>query len=153
MKAPVNILVLILLFLSTAGLVAQFSQADMALDLDDARTFRAYPTYEHYQQLMQDFASGYPDICRLDTFGTTPGGRQLLALKISGNPGAEEAAAPLFYTSTMHGQPRRGPCGRQPQPGGSHPGKCTLGKISLREGPEQGFPRSGLHGCRRYHGA
>ena len=103
MKAPVNILVLILLFLSTAGLVAQFSQADMALDLDDARTFRAYPTYEHYQQLMQDFASGYPDICRLDTFGTTPGGRQLLALKISGNPGAEEAEAPFLYTSTMHG--------------------------------------------------
>ncbi len=80
-----------------------FNDSDMALDLTEAKTFLKYPTYEQYVQLMQDFASEYPSICRLDTFGTSVEGRLLLALKISDNVALDEAEANFFYTSTMHG--------------------------------------------------
>ena len=81
----------------------QFSSSDMASDLSQAKTFQKYPTYEQYLQMMQDFASDYPAICRLDTFGTSVEGRLLLALKISDNVEMNEAEASFLYTSTMHG--------------------------------------------------
>ena len=81
----------------------QFNSSDMALDLTEAKSFQKYPTYDHYLQMMQDFASDYPAICRLDTFGTSEEGRLLLALKISDNVETKEAEASFFYTSTMHG--------------------------------------------------
>jgi len=82
---------------------AAFNESDMALDLTEAKSFQKYPTYDHYLQMMQDFASDYPDICRLDTFGTSVEGRLLLALKISDHVEQDEAEASFFYTSTMHG--------------------------------------------------
>ncbi len=75
----------------------------MALDLTEAESFQKYPTYDQYLQMMQGFASDYPAICRLDTFGTSEEGRLLLALKISNNVEADEAEASFLYTSTMHG--------------------------------------------------
>jgi len=81
----------------------QFNSSDMALDLTEALTFQKYPTYDQYVQMMQDFASDYPDICRLDTFGTSVEGRLLLALKISDHVEEDEKEANFFYSSTMHG--------------------------------------------------
>ncbi|MCK5068132.1 MAG: hypothetical protein KAR16_11855, partial [Bacteroidales bacterium] len=80
-----------------------FDDSDMALDLTEAESFQKYPTYDQYLQMMQGFASDYPAICRLDTFGTSEEGRLLLALKISNNVEADEAEASFLYTSTMHG--------------------------------------------------
>ena len=80
-----------------------FDDSDMALDLSEAKGFQKYPTYEQYLQMMQDYASDYPAICRLDTFGTTEEGRLHLALKISDRVEEEEAEASFLYTSTMHG--------------------------------------------------
>jgi hypothetical protein len=80
-----------------------FDDSDMALDLREARSFQFYPTYDQYLQMMQDFASGYPEICRLDTFGTSVEGRLLLALKISDHAGLDEPEANFLYASTMHG--------------------------------------------------
>jgi Zinc carboxypeptidase/Secretion system C-terminal sorting domain len=81
----------------------QFNSSDMALDLAEARSFQKYPTYEHYLQLMRGFASDYPELCRLDTFGTTQEGRLLLALKISDQVDQDEPEADFLYTSSMHG--------------------------------------------------
>ena len=81
----------------------QFDDSDMALDLDEARTFQKYPTYDQYLSLMQEFASDYPEICRLDTIGLTTQGRLLLAVKISDQVDENEAEASFLYTSTMHG--------------------------------------------------
>lgn len=81
----------------------QFDDSDMALDLSEALRFQHYPTYDHYLEMMQGFASDYPEICRLDTFGTSAKGRLLLALKISQNVDLEEAEASFLYTSSMHG--------------------------------------------------
>lgn len=81
----------------------QFDDRDMAGDLDEALTFQKYPTYDQYLLMMQQFQSGYPEICRLDTFGTSAEGRLLLALKISDHVEVEEAEARFLYTSTIHG--------------------------------------------------
>jgi len=81
----------------------QFDGSDMALDLTEAKTFQKYPTYDQYVQMMQDFASDYPSICLLDTFGTSVEGRLLLALKISDQVDEDEKEANFFYSSTMHG--------------------------------------------------
>ncbi len=78
-------------------------EGDMAADLDEALTFRKYPTYPQYLEMMRHFQQVYPEICRLDTFGTTVEGRQLLVLKISDHVELEEAEADVLYTSTIHG--------------------------------------------------
>lgn len=62
-----------------------------------------YPTYTAYVSLMQQFASSYPNICQLDTIGTTVEGRLLLVVKISDNVSTDESEPEFFYTSTMHG--------------------------------------------------
>ena len=95
--------VLFALMLFPTLLRAQLSEADMAQNLNDARSFQRYPTYEHYLAMMSGYARDYPEICLLDTFGTTPGGRQLLALKISDRAAENETQARFLYTATMHG--------------------------------------------------
>ncbi len=69
----------------------------------EALTFTKYPSYDQYVEMMHLFAETHPEICRLDTFGTTIEGRLLLALKISDNPHEDEAEAGFLYTATMHG--------------------------------------------------
>ncbi len=83
--------------------VQEFDDSDMALDLTEALTFKKYPTYDQYVEMMQKFALDYPHICKLDTFGISVEGRLLLALEISDHPDEEEPEAGFFYTSSMHG--------------------------------------------------
>ncbi len=81
----------------------QLDQGDMAADLAEALSFTKYPTYPQYVEMMHLFAQEYPEICRLDTFGITPQGRLLLALKISDHVEKDEAEAGFLYTSNIHG--------------------------------------------------
>jgi hypothetical protein len=81
----------------------QLDDSDMAADLDEALTFHKYPTYPQYVEMMAHFAESYPQICRLDTFGTSQQGRLLLAVKISDHVHLDEPEARFFYTSTIHG--------------------------------------------------
>jgi hypothetical protein len=67
------------------------------------RDWDTYPTYEGYVAMMEDYALNYPDICILDTIGTTVQGRLLLICIISDNVGVEEYEPEVLYTSTMHG--------------------------------------------------
>jgi len=80
-----------------------FDDRDMAADLTEALTFRKYPTYPQYLEMMQYFAATYPGICRVDTFGTSAGGRLLLALNISDQVDAEEPEPDFLYTAAIHG--------------------------------------------------
>ncbi|GAB4369686.1 MAG: hypothetical protein Kow0042_11550 [Calditrichia bacterium] len=75
----------------------------MSENLLQTRDWDTYPTYTGYLQMMQQFATNYPGICRLDTFGYSVNGRLLLALVISDNVHTEEMEPEFFYTSTMHG--------------------------------------------------
>ena len=92
------------IILITGSLQAQWQQmqlddSDMAPDLAEALTFTKYATYPQYVEMMHHFAESHPEICRLDTFGTTEQGRLLLALKISDRAGEEDPEAAFLYTS------------------------------------------------------
>jgi PKD repeat protein len=63
----------------------------------------AYPTYQAYVDMMVDFATTYPSLCRLDTIGYSVEGRILLAAVISDNVHTDEDEPEFLYTSTMHG--------------------------------------------------
>ncbi len=65
--------------------------------------WNAYPTYTAYETIMQQFATDYPNICKLVTIATLPSGRKILALKITDNPNAHENEPQFLYTSSMHG--------------------------------------------------
>ncbi len=74
-----------------------------ASSLAKALTWDAYPTYAQYDSLMQSFISTYPDLCTLDTIGTSINGKLVLALRITAAGATSETRPEVFYTSTMHG--------------------------------------------------
>ena len=59
---------ILLLALLMAGqtVYAQLDDTDMAVDLDEAFTFTKYPNYFQYDSMMQQMATAYPEICRID---------------------------------------------------------------------------------------
>lgn len=84
------------------------SKADVATTIEGMANWNKYPTYDVYVEMMNHYASTYPDICKLINIGTTVNGRSLLALKISDNVNIEENEPEFFYTSTMHGDETTG---------------------------------------------
>ena len=62
-----------------------------------------YPSYAVYKNMMWQFVSAHPDICRLDTIGYSFQSRLILALKISDNVNQNEDEPEFFYTSSLHG--------------------------------------------------
>ena len=75
----------------------------MTSDQRELRAWDAYPTYEAYVTMMQEFASSYPNLCQIINVGTSVGGRAILVAKISDNVGTAEKEPQILYTSTMHG--------------------------------------------------
>ncbi|NCC87481.1 MAG: PKD domain-containing protein [Clostridia bacterium] len=75
----------------------------MASTVLEMANWDRYPTYEVYVEMMQSFATDYPEICILDTIGYSVDGRLLLVVKISDNVDTEEAEPEFLYTGMMHG--------------------------------------------------
>ncbi len=75
----------------------------MATTVSEMANWDRYPTYSVYLQMMQNYATTYPSLCRLDTIGTTQEGRLLLVLKISDNPNIHENEPSVFLSGQMHG--------------------------------------------------
>lgn len=65
-----------------------------------AADWSQYPSYTQYDSIMHDFQARYPTLCNLDTIGQSINGKQVFALKISGNTRNKPS---VFYTSTIHG--------------------------------------------------
>lgn len=80
----------------------------MATTVDQMANWDLYPTYEVYRSMMKKFEQDYPELCKLDSIGTTVQGRKLYVVKISDNVLADEAEPEFFYTSTMHGDETTG---------------------------------------------
>lgn len=74
-----------------------------ARNLNQVLEWDKYPTYAQYDSIMQSFRVLYPDLCHLDTIGTSVNGRLVLALKISDSAGIDEDEPEVFYSSTIHG--------------------------------------------------
>jgi hypothetical protein len=71
---------------------------------DPPYAWNCYPTWEQYEDMLEYYATNFPEICRLVNIGPSgEGTRALYALKISDNPDAEEAEPEFLYTGTMHG--------------------------------------------------
>ncbi len=75
----------------------------MAESLDDMFSWNCYPTYDIYEEMMLHYAQTYPEICRLDTIGTTFSDYKLLVLKISDNAHSDEAEPEVFLGGQIHG--------------------------------------------------
>ena len=80
----------------------------MATTIEEMENWDRYPTYTVYREMMKKFQSDYPELCKLDSIGTTVQGRKLYVLKISDNVADDESEPELFYTSTMHGDETTG---------------------------------------------
>lgn len=67
----------------------------------------AYPTYDLYLRLLDDLAARYPERCTVETWGTLPSGRKIMALRIAAGE-ATEARPRILCTATMHGDETAG---------------------------------------------
>lgn len=75
----------------------------MATTLTEMRQWNCYPTYPVYLQLMQDLATRYPSLCRVDTIGTSVQGRLILCLRLTSQVLTDAKKPEFFYSSTIHG--------------------------------------------------
>ncbi|MBE9467412.1 MAG: T9SS type A sorting domain-containing protein [Bacteroidetes bacterium] len=75
----------------------------MAKTVAEMLDWNRYPTHDVYLQMMHNFATNYPNICKLDTIGFSQNNRPILAVKISDHPDVENDKPQFFYTGQMHG--------------------------------------------------
>ncbi len=75
----------------------------MATTVAEMANWDRYPTHDVYLEMMQQMATDFPEICRLETIGTSEEGRSVQVLKITDNPDDEENEPEFFYTGQMHG--------------------------------------------------
>ena len=74
----------------------------MATSPEQMASWNRYPTYSTYVTMMQQWAEAYPNLCRLDTIGTSGADRLILSMEISS--ALNDSTLPeFFYSSTMHG--------------------------------------------------
>lgn len=62
-----------------------------------------YYTYEQIIAIADSLATNFPSICKKVSWGTSMGGRQLAALKISDNPDNDEPEAEIMFDGGIHG--------------------------------------------------
>lgn len=67
-----------------------------------------FPTYEAYIQMMDKFASDYPQLCKIVEYGQSVNGRKLLAAVLSDNVNEKEKEPQFYYLSTIHGDETTG---------------------------------------------
>lgn len=75
---------------------------NMATSVEQMASWNRYPTYSVYLSMMQGWATAYPNLCRLDTIGTSINGRLILSLEITAHP-TNPTLPEFFYSSTIHG--------------------------------------------------
>lgn len=83
---------------------------DMGFDVEiipkthrKASLYEGYPTYQELTAELERIADDYPEICRLESIGTSNNGYELWFMKISDNVDIEEDEPEFKYISTMHG--------------------------------------------------
>lgn len=81
---------------------------NMQSDPRSVMEWDAYPTYEAYVAMMNQFAADYPNLCRVVNAGSTIQGRQILFAVISDTVQTPQAEPKVMYTSSMHGDETTG---------------------------------------------
>ncbi|MCX6158083.1 MAG: M14 family zinc carboxypeptidase [Ignavibacteriae bacterium] len=77
-------------------------------DLKQIAAWDVYPTYPAYVTMMNNFATAYPNLCRIVNFGTTGQGRQMLCAVISDSVQFRKPKPRFMYSSSMHGDETTG---------------------------------------------
>jgi len=75
----------------------------MATTIEQMANWDRYPTYDVYNQLMRKFVVDYPNLCKLDTVGTSVRNRNILALNLTSDISTPKAKPEVLLSSTMHG--------------------------------------------------
>jgi len=83
-------------------------EPEMSSNIVNITQWNVYPTYDAYVNMMYQFESNYPSICKIIDAGNTVQGRKILFAKISDNVNVREAEPQFMYTSTMHGDETTG---------------------------------------------
>ncbi len=81
---------------------------NMATTVGQMSSWDRYPTYGVYRQMMKNFQTNYPSICKLDSICSLASGRKIYTLKISDNISTAENEPEFLYVSTMHGDETTG---------------------------------------------
>ena len=86
---------------------ASRAEASVATTLADMANWDKYPSYEVYVQMMQNFQTNFPNLCKIDTIlAATPCTQRphmLLAAHISNTLGQPADKPAFLYSATMHG--------------------------------------------------
>ena len=82
---------------------SETKRVDMATTIDQMDSWDRYPTYEVYLAMMQRYVDSFPQLCHLDTIGTSVQGRLVLCLAITGSEPNDLYRPEFFYSSSMHG--------------------------------------------------
>ncbi len=77
--------------------------AKMANSSSEMSSWNAYPGYNTYLDMMEQFTKDFPEYCRVDTIGYSKNNRLLLALNITANISEENTKPEFLYSSSMHG--------------------------------------------------
>jgi len=75
----------------------------MATTVAQMANWDRYPTFDVLNQMIDQFATDYPDICRVETIGISEQGRDVKVIKITDNPDIDEEEPEFYYTGQMHG--------------------------------------------------
>jgi PKD repeat protein len=80
----------------------------MATSTAQMANWDRYPTHDVYLQMLDDFVANYPDLCRLETIGTSVNGYEIKSLVISDNVDTDEDEPEFWWSGTMHGDETAG---------------------------------------------
>lgn len=75
----------------------------MATTVDQMANWDRYPTYSVYLEMMQGWANEFPNLCHIDTIGTSVNGRLILSIYIQPQTDDDLYRPEFFYSSTIHG--------------------------------------------------
>lgn len=67
-----------------------------------------YPTYDEYINMMNQFETDYPELCKIHEIGETHNGRKILVAKVSDHVNDIENEPGFLSASTMHGDETAG---------------------------------------------
>ena len=81
---------------------------NMATTTAQMASWDRYPTHAVYEEMMQDFVTNYPGLCRLDTIGFSVNGWPIICLAISDNIAVDEDEPEFWWSGTMHGDETTG---------------------------------------------
>lgn len=80
----------------------------MSSNLKEINAWDVYPTYDAYVQMMYQFQTQFPNICKIVDAGLTAQGRKILFAVISDSINANENEPKFMYSSSMHGDETTG---------------------------------------------